>query len=51
MFVGAPLFPYYYYPRYYYPPAAYAAPAAPTVYIEGPSTSVPAAPAPSSAYW
>src|SRR3954471_13087137 len=52
VFVGAPLYPYYY-PRYYYPPAYYpgpyayypptvVAPAAPPVYIEqSPSASAP----------
>jgi hypothetical protein len=58
VFVGAPLFPYYYspywYPRYYYPPA-YVAPAAPPVYIEqggAPAAAVPSAPTTGqSGYW
>ena len=60
VFVGAPLFPYYY-PRYYYPPYSYypptvavPAPAAPPVYIEQnpPAAAPSAAPDQSSgAYW
>jgi hypothetical protein len=60
VFVGAPLYPYYY-PRYYYPPAYYPGPyayyppavAAPPVYIEqNPSASAPSAPSQASgAYW
>jgi hypothetical protein len=56
VFIGAPLFPYYYspywYPRYYYPPAVVAA--QPPVYIEqGATGAFGPAPAQSqqSAYW
>jgi hypothetical protein len=63
VFIGAPLYPYYY-PRYYYPPAYYpgpyayypptvVAPTAPPVYIEqNPAASAPSAPSQASgAYW
>jgi hypothetical protein len=63
VFIGAPLYPYYY-PRYYYPPAYYpgpyayypptaVSPPAPPVYIEqNPAASAPSAPSQSSgAYW
>ena len=56
VFIGAPLFPYYYspywYPRYYYPPAVVAAPA--PAYIEqGATGAYGPAPAQSQqgAYW
>jgi hypothetical protein len=55
VFVGAPIFPYYYspyyYPRYYYPPAVVVPPASPPVYIEQGSAPGAAAPAAQSAYW
>jgi hypothetical protein len=65
VFIGAPLYPYYY-PRYYYPPAYYpgpyayyppaalVAPAAPPVYIEQPPAAEAAPSAPPQAagsYW
>jgi hypothetical protein len=58
VFIGAPLFPYYYspyyYPRYYYPPAYVAA--QPPVYIEqggapGPAAAAPSAAPGQGAYW
>jgi hypothetical protein len=60
VFIGAPIFPYYYSPyyyppSYYYPPAVVVPPAAPPVYIEqstAPGAAVAAAPTQTqSAYW
>ena len=61
VFIGAPIFPYYYgpspyyYPRYYYPPAVIA-PAPPPVYIEqgAPAVAAPSVAPPAqgqTAYW
>jgi hypothetical protein len=49
VFVGAPLYPWYYPPYYYYPPyPVVAVPAAPTTYVE---QGARPAPPQSSSYW